>query len=168
MKSIEQRLPQDFDKSFIVFRETGQYFPCPWHYHPEHELVLVEKSTGRRMVGDHIGYFDEGDLVLMGPMLPHVWVNDPEFITGQADCVADAIVIQFVDSFLGERFFGIPEMEAFKNFLRLSSRGMEIQGKTKEQITALMKKMVSKEWCPDREREPMPLKRKPFPFTLYD
>lgn len=142
MKSIEQRLPQDFDKSFIVFREAGRYFPCPWHYHPEHELVLVEKSTGRRMVGDHIGYFDEGDLVFMGPMLPHVWVNDPEFIAGQAGYLADAIVIQFVDNFLGERFFGIPEMESFKNFLRLSSRGMEIQGKTKEQITALMKKMV--------------------------
>lgn len=57
MKSIEVRLPQDFDKSFIVFKEQGDYFPCPWHYHPEYELVLVLKSTGRRMVGDHIGYF---------------------------------------------------------------------------------------------------------------
>ena len=57
MKAIEQRLPQDFDKSFIVFREAGQFFPCPWHYHPEYELVLITSSTGRRMVGDHIGYF---------------------------------------------------------------------------------------------------------------
>ena len=79
MKYIEVRLPQDFDKSFTVFREFGEFFPCPWHYHPEYELVLITKSTGRRMVGDHIGYFGEEDLVFMGPYLPHVWVNDPEF-----------------------------------------------------------------------------------------
>src|SRR5690606_32431528 len=95
MKSIEVRLPKDFDKSFVVFKEQGQYFPCPWHYHPEYELVLVLKSTGRRMVGDHIGYFEEGDLVCMGPYLPHVWVNDPIYLTGEAPTAAEAIVIHF-------------------------------------------------------------------------
>ncbi len=101
MKSVERRLPQEFDKSFIVFNESGTCFPYPWHYHPEYELVLIRKSTGRRMVGDHIGYFDEGDLVFMGPMLPHVWVNDPVFVNGEAGYLADAIVIQFVSDFLG-------------------------------------------------------------------
>ena len=85
MKSIELRLPKDFDKSFTVFKEVGKSFPCPWHYHPEYEIVLVLKSNGRRMVGDNIGKFDAGDLVCMGPFLPHVWVNDPKFINGQVD-----------------------------------------------------------------------------------
>jgi AraC-like DNA-binding protein len=143
MKSIEVRLPQDYDKSFIVFKEIGKYFPVPWHYHPEYELVLVLKSTGRRMVGDHIGYFHEGDLVCMGPYLPHVWVNDSHYINGQADHLAEAIVIHFKDNFLGEDFLNIPEMDAFKNFLKLSKRGMVLDGKTKEQINALMIGMVA-------------------------
>ncbi len=143
MKSIELRLPRDFDKSFIVFKEVGQFFPVPWHYHPEFELVLVLKSTGRRMVGDHIGYFQEGDLVCMGPQLPHVWVNDSQYINGQADHQAEAIVIHFKDDFLGEAFLNIPEMDAFKNFLRLSRRGLVLNGKTKEQINALMIGMVT-------------------------
>lgn len=142
MKSIEVRLPQDYDKSFIVFKEIGKYFPVPWHYHPEYELVLVLKSTGRRMVGDHIGYFQEGDLVCMGPYLPHVWVNDSHYINGQADHLAEAIVIHFKDNFLGEEFLNIPEMDAFKNFLKLSKRGMAFDGKTKEQINSLMIGMV--------------------------
>ncbi|NHE58878.1 AraC family transcriptional regulator [Cyclobacterium plantarum] len=142
MKSIEVRLPQDFDKSFIVFKEKGQYFPCPWHYHPEYELVLVLKSQGRRMVGDHIGYFQEGDLVCMGPYLPHVWVNEPNFVNGQAGYEAEAIVIHFQKDFLGEDFLKIPEMETLKNFLRLSKRGLALQGKAKEQINALMKEMI--------------------------
>jgi len=143
MKAIEQRLPQDFDKSFVVFRETGKYFPCPWHFHPEFELVLILKSTGRRMVGDHIGYFGEDDLVFMGSGLPHVWINDPEFINGEAGYQADAIVIHFMDSFLGEKFLSIPEMENFKNILRMSSRGLVYQGETRARINELMKGMVT-------------------------
>jgi len=143
MKAIEQRLPQDFDKSFVVFRETGKYFPCPWHFHPEYELVLVLRSTGRRMVGDHIGYFNEGDLVFMGAGIPHVWINDQEFFNGQVDYDADAIVIHFMDRFLGEQFLSIPEMENFKNILRLSSRGIVLYGETREKINALMKNMIT-------------------------
>ena len=97
-------MPQDYDKSFVVFKEAGKFFPCPWHYHPEFELVLVIKSTGRRMVGDNIGYFKEKDLVLIGSMLPHVWVNDPKYTTSKADSLAEAIVIHFKDIFLGEHF----------------------------------------------------------------
>ena len=141
MKSIELRLPKDFDKSFTVFKEVGKSFPCPWHYHPEYEIVLVLKSNGRRMVGDNIGKFDAGDLVCMGPFLPHVWVNDPKFINGQVDYQAEAIVIHFTDNFLGENFLEIPEMEAFKNFLKLSNRGMVINGRAKTEIIALMEKM---------------------------
>jgi len=138
MKPVEMRFAKDFDKSFVVFRETGQSFPCPWHYHPEYEIVLVTKSTGRRMVGDHIGYFNEGDLVFMGSRLPHIWINDPKFINGEADCLADAIVIHFVEEFFGETFLQIPEMENFKHFLHLSQYGMVIKGKAKEKVTEIM------------------------------
>jgi AraC-like DNA-binding protein len=142
MKAIECRLPQEFDKSFIVFEEKGTFFPYPWHYHPEYELVLITKSTGRRMVGDHIGYFQEGDLVFMGPVLPHVWVNDLEYTTGHADSAAEAIVIQFVECFLGEYFLNIPEIELLKKKLRLAKRGIEIKGKAREKINNLIKKML--------------------------
>lgn len=142
MKVIEYRLPKDFDKSFIVFQEKGQYFPCPWHYHPEYELVLVLKSTGRRMVGDHIGYFQDGDLVFMGPALPHVWVNDVGYINGQENNLAEAIVIHFHDKFLGEGFMNIPEMEPLKNFLNLSNRGLVIKGQMRKKINVIMEKMI--------------------------
>jgi AraC-like DNA-binding protein len=94
------------------------------------------------MVGDHIGNFDEGDLVFMGSMLPHVWVNDKQFINGDAGYEADAIVIQFIDTFLGEQFLQIPELDGFRNFLSLSNRGLELKGKTREQISDLMEQML--------------------------
>ena len=141
MKVVEQRLPQDLDKSFIVFREKGTCFPTQWHYHPEYELVLIVKSSGRRMVGDHIGYFDEGDLVFIGSMLPHVYINNLESVPPDNND-AEAIVIQFVEDFLGQEFLNAPEMAAFKNFLKLSTHGLVIRGNTKGEIHELMIKML--------------------------
>jgi AraC-like DNA-binding protein len=142
MKIVEWRLPQEFDKSFIVFKDSGRFFPCPWHYHPEYELVLVTKSTGKRMVGDHIGYFDEDDLVFMGPMVPHVWVNDPEYLKGDDKPPAEAIVIHFQEGFLGQNLFNIPEMANFKSFLHSSKHGMAIKGTARKRINHVMKNMI--------------------------
>lgn len=142
MKTVELRLPQDHDKSFIVFEEIGQYFPCPWHYHSQNEIVLVVSSTGRRMVGDNIGHFSKGDLVFMGSSLPHVWVNDPVYINGKANHLAEAIVIHFDDDFLGKRFIEVPEMEAFHHFRMLSKRGMSFHGSTRDEVNTLIKEMV--------------------------
>lgn len=142
MNAIEYRLPQDFNKSFIVFEEKGEFFPCTWHYHTKYELVLVVKSTGRRIVGDHIGCFQDGDLVFMAPALPHVWVNDAEYIKGQANHLADAIVIHFHEKFIEEGFMDFPEMEPLINFLNLSSRGMVIKGGMRKKASAIIENML--------------------------
>ncbi|SDF89038.1 AraC-type DNA-binding protein [Dyadobacter soli] len=141
MKAVEFHLPQDVDKSFIVFRETGDFFPAPWHYHAHYEFVMVNKSTGRRMVGDHIGYFEEDDLVFMGSLLPHVWVNDPLYLERRAPEQADALVIHFTDDFLGEDFMTIPEIDDFRKVLKLADRGMALRGETRERINALIRAM---------------------------
>lgn len=143
MNFKELRLPQEIDKSFVVFKEVGKYFPCPWHYHPEYEIVQVTRSWGRRMVGDNIGQFNEGDLVLMGPFLPHVWVNDAKYINNQVDGLAEAIVIHFKNDFLGKCFLTIPEMSSLKTLLKLSNRGLSIRGKAKEDINNIMREMVN-------------------------
>jgi len=141
MEYLELNLPQEPDKSFVVFEEIDKFFPCPWHYHSEYELVSVVKSTGRRMVGDNIGYFEKGDLVFLGSYLPHVWVNDAKFVNRKDNSLAEAIVIHFKENFLGDTFFRIPEMETFNSFLKMSNRGILIKGAAKEKINFIMKKM---------------------------
>lgn len=145
MKAIEYRVHRDIDKSFSVFSEVGPYFPCPWHYHPEYELVLVNKSSGRRMVGDHIGYFKNDDLVLMGPGIHHVWVNDAIYLNGQADHQADAVVVHFLENFLsGQEFLQMPELESLKRVFSLARRGIVIYGDTREEINTIMRGMQAK------------------------
>ena len=158
MAYVELNLPQEPDKSFVVFKEIGRYFPCPWHYHPEYEIVSIVESTGHRMTGDHIGRFKAGDLVLLGPSLPHLWLNDAEYRTGKAKSLAEAIVIHFNENFLGDQLFKIPEMEAFNNFLKMANRGIEIKGEARTKINALMKKMLASNG----------LQRISFLFSLFD
>lgn len=47
-----------------------------WHYHPEYELHLIVATHGRAYVGDYIGTYEPGHLVLTGPGLPHNWLVD--------------------------------------------------------------------------------------------
>lgn len=141
MDPIKIQFPEEYNSSFIVFREKGQFFPCPWHFHPEFELVLVLESTGRRMIGDHIGHFQKDDLVFMGPMLPHIWVNDSKYINGKANYQADALGLHFEKDFLGDQFFEAPDMEEVKNILGLAKRGMAIKGKTRIKIIEILKRM---------------------------
>src|SRR5690606_10845562 len=143
MKAVEYNLPQDLNESFIVFRERGQYFPAPWHYHEHFELVQVTSSTGRRMVGDHIGLYDRHDLVFMGSNLPHVWVNDPEYFDGSAQDEADAVVIHFKRDFLGPNLTDIPELMPLNKFIQESARGIAIKGPIREEINTLMNEMLT-------------------------
>lgn len=142
MKLILQRLVQEPDKSFIVYHEKEPFFSSPWHYHPEYELVLITRSTGKRIIGDHIGYFQEGDLVLIGSQLPHVYDNDPIYSEGVPGLKAEAIVIQFLPDFLGDQFFKAPEFQPFLECLEKSARGLKINGPTCVQVTDLMKAML--------------------------
>ena len=56
----------------LLWRELDT-IPFIWHYHPQFELTLTVNARGQRYIGDHLGDFEPGDLVLLGPNLPHTW-----------------------------------------------------------------------------------------------
>ena len=35
-----------------------------WHFHPELELVYVNKGKGKRHIGSHLSYFNNSQLIL--------------------------------------------------------------------------------------------------------
>ena len=46
-----------------------------WHYHEDYEIHLVVATSGKMFVGDYIGTFEPGNLVMTGPRLPHNWIS---------------------------------------------------------------------------------------------
>src|SRR5688572_14099082 len=106
MRLVEIRLPHEDDKSFIFYHENSPF--AEWHNHPEYELVLIVKGRGKRTIGDSISRFEPGDIVFMGPYIPHEYVCDPECFEGD-EIQSECIVIQFDNNFLEKQFFQLPE-----------------------------------------------------------
>ena len=63
-------------ESFKAWEHGYPFRTVRWHFHPEYEIHHVVNTTGRYFVGDFIGTFEPGNLVLTGPNLPHNWVSD--------------------------------------------------------------------------------------------
>lgn len=140
MKADVVRLIQDPEKSFIVYHETNAF--TKWHHHPEYELCYIKKGRGKRMIGDNIDRFEEEDLVLVGPHLPHEWLCDKNYYLPNNDFAGNGIVIQFKYDFLGTRFFEIPENETLQTLLLQSARGIKFFGETRDMIGELMRKSI--------------------------
>ncbi|WP_295806768.1 AraC family transcriptional regulator [uncultured Nitratireductor sp.] len=59
----------------MLNRRLEDGIPFQWHHHPEYELTLTLNSEGQRFIGDHVGEYRDGDLVLVGANLPHTWAS---------------------------------------------------------------------------------------------
>jgi len=77
--------------SFHFFIRTDVQFNSYWHYHPEIELTFIQSGHGLRYVGDHVGAFRPGDLVLLGENVPHDYISN-QSVVGEN---STAHVIQF-------------------------------------------------------------------------
>jgi AraC-like DNA-binding protein len=110
------------DSGFHAFERVDSEFPFYWHYHPEFELTLIVDSYGQRLVGDSIADYRPGDLVLLGPNLPHSWRSGP--IKSRAQRIHRAVVVQFRHDFLGEQLFALQEMKDVANLLLQSAAGL--------------------------------------------
>lgn len=127
--SLEQINPA-FGSSFLVRRYSSscENTLANWHFHPELELVYVKGGSGKRHIGKHMSYFNDGELILMGSYLPHYGFTDR--LTGNST----ETVVQFRPDFLGEGFFNLPEMSGIRQLLELSKKGLSFYGKTKDQV----------------------------------
>jgi AraC-like DNA-binding protein len=125
MRANREVIPPDPNHSVRWHQHS---YPSPvarWNYHPEYEIHLIRKGTGKFIVGDHIGTFEAGHVSLVGSGLPHDWVSDLE--PGEVLENRDA-VIQFEGSWVEQAASVVPELAEVKPLLEQSARGIEFVG----------------------------------------
>ncbi|MFT4697954.1 MAG: AraC-like DNA-binding protein [Flavobacteriaceae bacterium] len=140
-KPILEKVTPNFDSSLLVkkhevFLKTNIPF---WHFHPEIELVYVNRGKGKRHIGNHISYFNNSQLVLIGSNLPHVGYLDRLTTNGSET------LIQFKPDFLGKEFFKIPEMNAIEGLLERAKKGIRFNIEIKKRIGVKIEALVELE-----------------------
>jgi AraC-like DNA-binding protein len=150
LKAVLEHLPPEPEESFVVRLFEYPYFPTPWHFHPEYEIVLVQESTGKRFIGDSVTDFGEGDLAFIGPNLPHLYRNDASYYEDEKSSpkAARSIIIHFLEKSLGENFLALPEAKNIKNFFVKSKLGLDIHGITKSKSIELLHEIVTLKGMP--------------------
>lgn len=99
-----------------------------WHFHEEYELIYIVQGNGVRLVGDNISNFQSGELVLVGPYIPHLWR------TTENISEADRIIIKFDEQPNGIDLFSLPEFENIRKLLLKASTGVSFNKEACQQV----------------------------------
>ena len=107
-----------------------------WHFHPELELVYVNKGQGKTHIGNHLSYFNNSQLILIGANLPHNGFSDRLTANGTET------IIQFKSDFLGNDFLTVPEMANIVALFERAKKGIRFQIDTKKKIGKKIEKLL--------------------------
>ena len=134
----QPELEADYNRSTALgYEPTGEVgfircldhgYPTPlarWHCHDEYELHLITATSGKAFVGDWIGPFEPGHVVLCGPRLPHNWISldmPPEGVAKRD------LVIQFQHAPIEQACQTIPEFTELLPMLERARHGIEFFG----------------------------------------
>lgn len=143
MKPVLEYLPRNSGESFVTRYFDYDYYPTPWHFHPEYELVLVTESTGKRFIGDHVSEFGPGNLALIGPYLPHTYKNDQAYLAENSGLRAKSIVVHFREDSFGDSFLNLPEAQKINNLLGRSIKGLSVSGNTNTLIGGKLHNLIN-------------------------
>lgn len=127
MYEIQQEIvPISHDDFFIILNHYDAEFKYPIHCHPEYEINVVMNTDGSRVVGDTEEKFENMDIVMVGPYLPHVWKAE-----GSGHRV---VTIQFSGDLLNYHLINKRLFMPIKQLLIDSAQGLCFNGPDAERI----------------------------------
>lgn len=142
MRIVFEKVPDSAGSSFGCFHAGGRVFDCPYHIHPEVEVLHILSGRGQLVVGDHIGRFAPGDLFILGSGLPHMLCSDPLDPNSDSGEPTHIRYAQFKSENFGEAFWQMPEQRAAAHLLAQSARGLRFD----EDSTARLLPVMDRLW----------------------
>ena len=138
MKPIVENIDPNPGSSFFIEKYRGNAL-CRmpfWHVHPEYEIVYIKEGSGTRCVGSHISNYYDGELIMLGPNIPHQPFSNDETPDNEE------VVIQFKHRFFTEHLLNLPEAQAITALFYKSQQGIIFSSKTKHEISPLIEKVL--------------------------
>jgi AraC-like DNA-binding protein len=115
----------------IEYFDSKNIFDTKWHSHPEYQLIVYLKGKGIRHIGNNVKNYTDGDMVFLGPNIPHLWKNDEKI---NSHCLA----IFFDKNLFNSQILDKEEFGSIKQLFQKSLQGLEIIGDTNRDIVKMM------------------------------
>jgi len=135
MKVVAFKVPNIKKEAFRIQEDKGAHFYDQLHQHPEIQIMLILQGEGTLIAGDYVGRFEPNDLYVIGSGQPHVFRSDKNYFSPKSKLKVRAISIYFNENYLGESFWQLEEMKLVRKFSLKASRGLQVIGKSKAEIT---------------------------------
>lgn len=110
-----------------------------WHYHPEYEIVYIPFGSGKRHIGQHVSRYENGQLLFIGPNIPHL--NLSHGVEHQFE----EVVVQMRDDFLGNDFLRKPEFGSICRLFERARLGLSFGNESKQCVGKWLMQMPFQE-----------------------
>ena len=137
MKAMLEHIDTGLSGSMRIQHFRQAKMDIPWHFHPEIELVLMIRGTGRVFINDNFESFGKGDLIVIGSRVPHVYIADP---AGSEDEM-EFVTLQFHPDLFQEPMMRFPEFFYLRKMLELSMQGIRLLGRNAKSMAKCIKAM---------------------------
>lgn len=125
-------------KSFIVQKLSYPEFSV-LHAHKDYELNLITSGKGKRIVGNNISTFENGDLVLIGPDLTHGWELTPSV----QNKLSEGLTIMISETLINGSLIQFEELESICKLFDRALKGVAFKGPRVKDVTQQMEQLAA-------------------------
>ena len=138
MERLQAQILVPDSSSFTLRRSVLTPKTYKIHSHKNFELNYILNGWGTRIIGDNIESFSRGDLVLIGPDLPHCWEVQGVSQGNAPEC----ITIHFHESFMGHELIQSPELVQINDMFKASNLGIQFYCEEVIGVSYILHKML--------------------------
>lgn len=130
------------EKSFSVQKQGYEAYSVI-HTHKDYELNLMTSGSGKRIVGNNISSFENYDLFLVGPDLPH----KRELHESEKSNPPECLILSISENLVNNSLIQIEELESIRNLFERSLSGLAFKGEGVKLIEQQMMQLEELQGC---------------------
>lgn len=121
MKVLPFNIIKSKRDSLILQEDKERVFYSQLHQHKEIQISLILKGTGSLVVGNTVNRYNEGNILVFGSNLPHVFKSDENVLED-----SHMITLFFTKDSFGIGFFETEELKRLHSFFKKAENGFKI------------------------------------------
>ncbi len=133
MKVLNFQVPKAGDTAILVQYDKLQYFYDRLHYHVEWQIAYILQGEGTLFIGNSLGRFEAGDVILLSSNLPHLFKNDSVYYSDKSPGI-ESISLFFNKNILDGNFIETPELHNVKVLFENAKYGLKIFGNKEQKL----------------------------------